>query len=249
MTTKVEPLSALDALNAHVTYRDNVALYNITFEVPPGSFVGVIGPNGAGKSTLLKTLVGIIRPTSGQVRIFGDDPAQNRGMVGYVPQSESVNWHLPVTAWDVVMMGRIPRIGAFRRASEEDRDAVRDALERVGMLQRSDDLIEVLSGGQRQRVFVARALAQNARVIMLDEAFSGVDIGSQYELVAVLKRLCEEGHTVVLSTHDLVNMIRNMDIVLCLNCHLCAWGPPDEAFTPEVMAELYGTHTVSTDDL
>jgi ABC-type Mn2+/Zn2+ transport system ATPase subunit len=240
------PLPAVDAHNARVTYGESVVLNDVSFTVPSGSFVGVVGPNGAGKSTLLKTLVGIVRPTSGSVHVYGTDPARSRGLVAYVPQSENVNWHFPVTVWDVVMMGRTPGLGAFQYASKEDRRAVSDALHRVGLLHRSDDMIYALSGGQRQRVFVARALAQDARVLLLDEAFSGVDLGSQHELVAVLKRLCEEGQTILLSTHDLTNMAFNMDLVLCLNCHVCAWGPPDEAFTNEVMVELYGPHVASS---
>ena len=243
------PLPAVDAHQARVAYGENVVLKDVTFTVPSGAFVGVVGPNGAGKSTLLKTLVGIINPTSGSVHIYGIDPARSRGLVGYVPQSESVNWHFPVTVWDVVMMGRTPSLGAFRFASSEDRGAVRDALNRVGLLHRKDELIEELSGGQRQRVFVARALAQDARVLLLDEAFSGVDVGSQYELVAVLRQLCKEGHTILLSTHDLANMAKNMDLVLCLNGHVCAWGPPDVALTTEVLVELYGPHVTSLEEV
>ncbi len=246
-TAQCTPVPAVGAQNACVTYgSNNVVLRDVTFSVPSGSFVGVVGPNGAGKTTLLKTLVGMIRPTSGSVHIFGDDPANSRRQVGYVPQSETVNWQFPVTVWDVVMMGRTPKLGAFRYASKADRQAVSDALHRVGLLHRSDDLIASLSGGQRQRVFVARALAQEAKVLLLDEAFSGVDVGSQYELVAVLRGLCEDGQTILLSTHDLTNMARSMDIVLCLNCHVCACGPPDEVFTPDVMVELYGPHATAS---
>ena len=189
--THTAPLPAVDAHNARVAYGQNVVLKDVTFSVPSGAFVGIVGPNGAGKSTLLKTLVGIIPPTSGQVHIFGIDPARSRGLVGYVPQSEDVNWQFPVTVWDVVMMGRTAGLGPFRYQSRADRHAVGDALHRVGLLHRKDELVYSLSGGQRQRVFVARALAQDARVLLLDEAFSGVDVGSQYELVAVLRQLCE----------------------------------------------------------
>ena len=247
--THTAPLPAVDAHDARVSYGQNVVLKDVTFSVPSGAFVGIVGPNGAGKSTLLKTLVGIIPPTSGQVHIFGIDPARSRGLVGYVPQSEDVNWQFPVTVWDVVMMGRTAGLGPFRYQSRADRHAVSDALHRVGLLHRKDELVYSLSGGQRQRVFVARALAQDARVLLLDEAFSGVDVGSQYELVAVLRQLCEEGQTILLSTHDLANMARNMDLVLCLNGHICAYGPPDEAFTPEVLQELYGPHVTAFDNI
>ena len=245
LETHTAPLPAVDAHKARVSYGENTVLRDVTFSVPSGAFVGIVGPNGAGKSTLLKTLVGILPPTSGSVHIYGIDPARSRGLVGYVPQSEDVNWQFPVTVWDVVMMGRTPALGAFRYESQDDKHAVFDALHRVGLLHRKDELVHSLSGGQRQRVFVARALAQDARVLLLDEAFSGVDVGSQYELVAVLRHLCEEGQTILLSTHDLANMARNLDLVLCLNGHVCAWGPPEEAFTPKVLEELYGPHVVS----
>ena len=245
--THTSPLPAVDAHNTRVLYGGNVVLNDVSFTAPSGAFVGVVGPNGAGKSTLLKTLVGIIRPTSGSVHIYGTDPARSTSLVGYVPQSEDVNWQFPVTVYDVVMMGRTPSLGAFRYASSTDKQAVFDALHRVGLLHRKDELVYSLSGGQRQRVFVARALAQDARVLLLDEAFSGVDVGSQYELVAVLRQLCEEGQTILLSTHDLANMARKMDLVLCLNCHVCAWGPPEEALTSDVLTELYGPHVTSSE--
>lgn len=247
LETHTATLPAIDAHCMCVSYGESTVLEDVTFSVPSGAFVGIVGPNGAGKSTLLKTLVGITRPSSGTVHIYGNEPVKAHGLVGYVPQSEDVNWVFPVTVWDVVMMGRTPGLGPFRYQSASDRGAVTDALHRVGLLHRKDDLVHSLSGGQRQRVFVARALAQDARVLLLDEAFSGVDVGSQYELVAVLRRLCEDGQTILLSTHDLANMARRMDLVLCLNCHVCAWGPPEEAFTQEVLVELYGPHVASSE--
>ena len=247
LETHTAPLPAVDAHCMCVTYGDSTVLKDVTFSVPSGAFVGIVGPNGAGKSTLLKTLVGIIEPTEGTVHIYGINPSRSRRLVGYVPQADDVNWQFPVTVWDVVMMGRTPGLGAFRYESAEDKHAVMDALHRVGLLHRKDEMIRSLSGGQRQRVFVARALAQDARVLLLDEAFSGVDVGSQYELVAVLRQLCEEGQTILLTTHDLANMARQLDTVLCLNCHVCACGPPDEVFTPEVLEELYGPHVVSAE--
>lgn len=247
LDTHIAPPPAVDAYNTSVTYGENTVLNDVTFSVPSGAFVGIVGPNGAGKSTLLKTLVGILRPTSGSVHVYGLNPARTRGLVGYVPQSENVNWSFPVTVWDVVMMGRTPGLGAFRFESRDDKHAVTDALHRVGLLHRKDELIRSLSGGQRQRVFVARALAQDARVLVLDEAFSGVDVTSQYELISVLRHLCEEGQTILLTTHDLANLARNLDLVLCLNCHLCAWGPPDEVFTHAVLEELYGPHVADAE--
>ncbi len=240
-----ETIPAIDSRNCCVAYGSNVVLNDVTFEVPSGSLVGVVGPNGAGKSTLFKTLVGVVSPSEGQVHVHGVNPLDARGIVAYVPQSETVNWSFPVSVWDVVMMGRTPRIGAFRIATKKDRRIVSGALERVGLLHRRSAMIHDLSGGQRARVFVARALAQETDVMLLDEAFSGVDVGSQYELVDVLRQLTHEGITILLSTHDLNNMALNMDLVLCLNTHVCACGPPKEVFTQEVLSELYGPHVAT----
>ena len=158
LETQTAPLPAVDAHCMCVTYGQDTVLRDVTFSVPSGAFVGIVGPNGAGKSTLLKALVGIVEPTEGSVQIYGNTPSRSRRLVGYVPQSDDVNWQFPVTVWDVVMMGRTPSLGVFRHESAADKQAVTDALHRVGLLHRKDDMIRALSGGQRQRVFVARAL-------------------------------------------------------------------------------------------
>ncbi len=235
---------AVAADKARVVFDSDVALDNVTFSVPAGSLVGLVGPNGAGKSTLLKTLVGIVPLDAGEVSVLGKSPMSARGSVGYVPQSEAVNWHFPVTVNDVVMMGRTPKRTRLGFGSGGDREKVRVALERVELWDRRDSMIRELSGGQRQRAFVARALAQEADVLLLDEAFSGVDVGSQEELVNIIRTMCLEGRTVILSTHDLTNLARTFDKVICLNCHVCAFGAPEDVFTPEVLKELYGAHGV-----
>ncbi len=245
-STVVDP-SILTAVKAHkvrVMFDSNIALDDVTFSVPAGSLVGLVGPNGAGKSTLLKTLVGIVPLDAGKVSVLGKSPARARGSVGYVPQSEAVNWHFPVTVKDVVTMGRTPKRGLLGFRSRGDRERVRAALERVDLWDRRDSMIRELSGGQRQRAFVARTLAQEADVLLLDEAFSGVDVGSQEELVNIVRTMCIEGRTVILSTHDLTNLARTFDKVICLNCHVCAFGAPEDVFTPEVLEELYGAHGV-----
>ncbi len=220
-------------------------LNDVTFSVPKGSLVGIVGPNGAGKSTLLKALVGLIKLDSGEVEVLGKTPYDSRRSVSYIPQAETVNWDFPVTAGEVVMMGRTARIGPFRFPSREDRERAREALNRVGLEHREHDLLRELSGGQRQRAFVARALAQNAELLLLDESFSGVDVASQHELVDVLRTMCSEGKTVLMTTHDLNNLARTLDRVVCLNCHVCAYGTPEEAFKPETLSELYGAHQES----
>ncbi len=219
-------------------------LDNVSFTVEHGVMVGVVGPNGAGKSTLFNVIVGLLPFNEGQILIHGLPFLQVRGELAYVPQSERVNWRFPLTAWDVVMLGRERKIGWLRRPSRQDKEIVQSCLERVGLWERRSSMMTELSGGQRQRVFVARALAQEAHTLLLDEAFSGVDVGSQEGLVEILRALTNEGKTILMSTHDLTNMARRFDLVLCLNHHVCAWGPPNTAFTPAVLEELYGSHGV-----
>ncbi|MYF84606.1 MAG: metal ABC transporter ATP-binding protein [Acidimicrobiia bacterium] len=164
--------------------------------------------------------------------------------MAYVPQRESVNWRLPVTVMDVVMMGRCCRLGWFRRPGKRDREIVKACLGRVGLWDHRSALMTELSGGQKQRVFVSRALAQEASVLLLDEAFSGVDVAAQEALVGVLQTLRDEGRIVLLATHDLTNLAGRFDQVLCLNRHVCACGPPEQVFTSEVMEQMYGAHGV-----
>ena len=233
---------AVSSHRARVNFGGNTVLNDVSFEVPPGKLVGIVGPNGAGKSTLLKALVGIIELDSGSILINGKSPLRARGQVSYIPQSESVNWDFPVSVHDVVMMGCTPRIGVFGFPRRRHRDLAEESLNRVGLLHRAGDSLEALSGGQRQRIFVARALVQRADVLLLDEAFSGVDVASQAELIHVLRALCQEGKTVVMTTHDLAKLEETVDLLLCLNRHVCAFGPPAEALTPQVFRELYEAH-------
>ena len=215
-----------------------MALSNVSFDVDAGTLMGVVGPNGAGKSTLFNAIAGLLPVRQGTVTLNRVD--LHRGELAYVPQRDSVNWRFPVNAMDVVMMGRCCRLGWFRRPGRKDRELVKACLGRVGLWdQRSAPMTE-LSGGQRQRVFVARALAQEANVLLLDEAFSGVDAGAQETLIEVLQVLRDEGRIVLLATHDLNNLSRRFDQVLCLNQHVCACGSPNQVLTPGVMEELYG---------
>ncbi len=218
----------------------HMVLSNVTFDVHAGNLMGVVGPNGAGKSTLFNAIAGLLPVRQGKVTLHRVD--QGGGALAYVPQRESVNWRFPVTAMDVVMMGRCCRLGWFRRPGKKDRELVNACLGRVGLWDHRSALVTELSGGERQRVFVARALAQEASVILLDEAFSGVDVGAQEGLVEVLRTLRDEGRIVLLATHDLTNLASRFDQVLCLNRHVCACGPPDQVFTSEVMEQLYGAH-------
>lgn len=227
---------------ATVDLREARVLNGVSFTAERGRLIGVVGPNGAGKSTLLNAIVGTVPLQAGAIRVFGRPPEEARGTVAFIPQRESVNWRFPVTAWDVVMLGRVRGAGWLRRTGRRDRERARGCLERVDMWERRSSMMADLSGGQRERVFVARALAQEADLLLLDEAFSGVDVASQEALVGILHGLRDEGKTILLVTHDLTGLARRMDAVLCLNGHVCAYGPPAEAFTPAVLEELYGAH-------
>ena len=220
---------------AHVTVERNAfrALSDVTFNIRGGSLVGILGPNGAGKSTLLDVIAGVLPATRGKVDF--------RGALAYVPQKDSINWRFPATVMDVVTLGR-SGANPLRRPGRRDRELVQESIDRVGLWDRRSSLMTELSGGQRQRVFIARALAQQANIVLLDEAFSGVDVGAQQEIVDVLRTLRDDGCIILLATHDLSNLAGRFDMVLCLHCHVCAWGPPAEAFTAEVLQELYGTH-------
>ena len=220
----------------------HTALTGVTFSVGPGTLMGVLGPNGAGKSTLFEAIVGLLPLSKGTVKLHGS--ATEKAGVAYVPQRDKINWQFPATVQDVVTMGRGWNVGWFRQPGRQDREIVRDCLDRVDLWDKRKSLVTDLSGGQRQRVFIARALAQEASIILLDEAFSGVDVGAQEGIIGVLQTLRDEGRVVLLATHDLTNMAQRFDQILCINHHVCAQGPPDVAFTPEVLEELYGSHGV-----
>ena len=217
----------------------HMALTGITFEIGPGTLMGILGPNGAGKSTLFDAIAGLLPAAHGTLTVRG---MERSGSMAYVPQRDNINWRFPATVHDVVMMGRGNNVGWFRRPGKLDKNMVRDCLERVNLWEERSSPVTELSGGQRQRVFIARALAQEAIILLMDEAFSGVDVGAQEGIVEVLQSLRDEGRIVIISTHDLTNIAERFDQILCINHHMCAYGPPDEAFTPEVLEELYGSH-------
>ncbi len=220
----------------------HTALTDVSFSVGAGTLTGVLGPNGAGKSTLFGAIAGTLPVAEGSVRLLG--AASAKGALAYVPQRDSINWAFPATVQDVVTMGCTNRLGLFRQPSRGDRETVRVCLERVGMWEQRSSMITQLSGGQRQRVFIARALAQDACCVLLDEAFSGVDVGAQEGIIEVLQSLRDEGKIVMLATHDLTNLNRRFDNVLCINHHVCAYGAPNETFTAGVLEELYGSHGI-----
>ena len=232
----------IEAVDACVEFGSELALDDVTFSVMSGTMTGVVGPNGGGKSTLFNALAGVQELAHGSIYINGKSPRDARGEVGYVPQRERVNWRFPLSARDVVSLGKTGRASLFGRSTPADERSIEESLRRVEMWDLRDVLVDKMSGGQRQRVFLARALAQGAGILLLDEAFSGVDVGSQEGLVEVLKILRDEGKCVLMATHDLNTLADRFDEVICLNRHVCAQGTPETAFTPSVLEELYGPH-------
>ncbi|MBN1964243.1 MAG: metal ABC transporter ATP-binding protein [Anaerolineae bacterium] len=216
------------------------AVEGISFSVMPGEQIGVLGPNGAGKSTLFKAIVGLIPHHTGHISMHGEDCATSHKLVGYVPQYEEIDWRFPVTVRDVVMMGRVRRIGWLKWPRKHDWDAVDALLERVSMIRFRDRQIGQLSGGQKRRVFIARALAQETDVLLLDEPFSGVDAAAEAEIMEMLDLLRHAHVTVIVATHDLSMAAQTFDRLLLLNRRLIAYGTAAEVFTPETLSGAYG---------
>ncbi|NPV68254.1 MAG: metal ABC transporter ATP-binding protein [Anaerolineae bacterium] len=215
------------------------AIRNISFAVQPGESVAVLGPNGAGKSTLFKAIVGLIPHTSGFISMYGEECAVSHRLIGYVPQYEAIDWRFPVSVRDVVMMGRARQLGWLRWPGRRDWEAVDAELERVGMLAFRDRQIGQLSGGQRRRVFIARALAQQTSVLLLDEPFSGVDATASEEIMAVLEALHAQGVTIILATHDMSLAASRFDRLLLINQEVIAYGTSAEVFTTEALSRAY----------
>lgn len=231
---------ALRIHNLTVSYRGKPAIRNVTVTVEQGLRVGLVGPNGAGKSTLLRALVGLLQPDTGSVEVFGQPVWQARQLVAYVPQRSEVDWDYPVVAEEVVLMGRFPHLGWVRRPGPKDREVARECLRQVGMEEFARRQIGQLSGGQQQRVFLARALAQEPRLFLLDEPFVGVDAATEETIYGLLDRFRKEGRTVVVATHDLSRAQTAFDRLLLLNQHVVAYGPPTEVFQPNLLQRTYG---------
>jgi manganese/iron transport system ATP-binding protein len=233
----------LEVRDVTVTYPNgNVALHDASFRLEGGTVCALVGVNGSGKSTLFKAIMGFIRPSQGEVLISGGDieSAQKRNLVAYVPQSEEVDWTFPVSVWDVVMMGRYGYMNFLRIPRAEDRRIVQESLDRVGMQDFRDRQIGELSGGQKKRVFLARALAQRGRVILLDEPFTGVDVGTETAIVSLLSDLRREGCIMLVSTHNLGSVPEFCDHVVLVNRTVLASGPTAAVFTEENLSRAFG---------
>jgi ABC-type Mn2+/Zn2+ transport system ATPase subunit len=217
------------------------ALEDVTLQVPHGARVAVVGPNGAGKSTLFKVLVGLLPPRAGRVRVHGQPLGLHQDCVAYVPQREEVDWRFPVTVADVVMMGRYNKLGWLRRPRREDRAAVQRALEQMGIAAVAARAIGALSGGQQQRAFLARAVAQEPHILLMDEAFTGVDVTTQEATLHLLDELRQRQVTVLISTHDLNLAREHFDLVVLLRRRLIAFGPPEQVLSREPLAAAFGS--------
>lgn len=223
-----------------MAYRDKPVLWDIDLSVPAGVLMAVIGPNGAGKTTLIQVVMDLIKPVAGHVLIFGRPYVEQRRLVGYVPQRNSVDWDFPTTVLDVVMMGRYGDLGWFRRPGNRERQLAMEALDKVGMRNFVNRQISQLSGGQQQRVFLARALVQDAQIYLMDEPFQGVDATTERAIVTLLQELRAAGKTVVVVHHDLQTVTEYYDWVTLLNVRRIASGPVAEVFTEQNLRLAYG---------
>lgn len=233
-------LPAIEVHNLTVSYHRKPVLWDIDFTLPQGKLIGIVGPNGSGKTTMLKTIMGLLSPDSGFVSLFGEPLNKVRQRVSYVPQRESVDWDFPANVMDVVLMGRYRRNNIFKRITKEDRAIATEALERVNMLEFANRQISQLSGGQQQRVFIARSLAQQADLYLMDEPFVGVDAATEDSILKLLSDMRASGKTVAIVHHDLQTAYEYFDYIVLLNTRLVACGPKEQVFTKELLQEAYG---------
>lgn len=239
---------AIQVRNLTVSYGPRPALLDVSFMIYSGELVGIIGPNGAGKSTLMKAMLGFVKRDIGDIFVFGKPVEQSRGVIAYVPQRGTVDWDYPVTVYDVAMMGRYGHIKWWQNPNKNDREIVDRALEMVRMSDFKNRQIGQLSGGQQQRVFMARALAQGARILLLDEPFAGVDAATENAILDVLAEAKNAGITLVVVHHDLATASEYFDKLLLVKQRLYAAGPPSLIFRPELLSEVYeGRLKVFTD--
>jgi manganese/zinc/iron transport system ATP- binding protein len=233
-------MNALEISDLTVAYSDRPVLWDVDLAVPPGKLVAIVGPNGAGKTTMIKAALGLVRPAAGQTLIYGRPYAEQRRLVGYVPQRGSVDWDFPTSVLDVVMMGRYGSLGWLRRPGRAERDLARAALAKVRMEEFAERQISQLSGGQQQRVFLARALVQDARIYFMDEPFQGVDAVTERAIVAILREMRAAGKTVIVVHHDLQTVAEYFDWTALINVRRIAAGPVAEVFTEANLRATYG---------
>jgi ABC-type Mn2+/Zn2+ transport system ATPase subunit len=233
---------AVDVRDLYAGYNNHVALEGVTFTIENGCLAGLVGPNGSGKSTLLKVMLGLHKPWSGEVLIFGHSEHPTHGHVGYTPQTELVDWTFPVSAMDVVLMGRYGKLGLVRRPGRRDRELATAALERVHLMDRAHRLIGELSGGEQRRALIARTLAQEADLLLLDEPLAGLDATAQHDLLRLLEDLRTEGKTIFVATHDLSCVAADFDHAVLINRRVVAFGRPEDVFTEANLSSAFERH-------
>lgn len=231
---------SIEVKGVSVSYHTKRVLTNINLNIESGNVIGVVGPNGAGKSTLFKSILGLIEYNTGEIKVLGEDIEDVRKRVVYVPQKDEVDWSFPATVMDIVLMGRYPHKKILQRIDKEDRRIAMEALEEMGIADLSKRQIGALSGGQQQRVFIARSLAQNGDIMLLDEPFVGVDMTTEEKIIQLLKKLADQGKTLLVVHHDLAVVDQYFDKVILLNQRLIAYGDTDITFNKENMAKTYG---------
>ena len=218
------------------------ALDDVTFSITKGKKVAVVGPNGGGKSTLFNALAGLVPVVNGSLKINGLSPQDAKGLISYVPQRDLINRNFPLSVKQVVEMGLVSKNSLNLFSRKQINLKIKEALENVGLSEKINQNINNLSGGQFQRVLIARGLAQDADILLLDEAFSAVDVGAQEDIMSLISDINLDGKTILVATHDINNLEEKFDEVLCLNRHCCAYGNPSEVLTKDVIKELYGSH-------
>ena len=218
------------------------ALDDVTFSITKGKKVAVVGPNGGGKSTLFNALAGLVPIVNGSLKINGLSPKDAKGSISYVPQRDLINRNFPLSVKQVVEMGLVSKNSLNLFSRKQINLKIKEALENVGLSEKINQNINNLSGGQFQRVLIARGLAQDADILLLDEAFSAVDVGAQEDIMSLISDINLDGKTILVATHDIYNLEEKFDEVLCLNRHCCAYGNPSEVLTKDVIKEMYGSH-------
>ena len=218
------------------------ALDDVTFSITKGKKVAVVGPNGGGKSTLFNALAGLVPIVNGSLKINGLSPQDAKGSISYVPQKDLINRNFPLSVKQVVEMGLVSKNSLNLFSRKQINLKIKEALGNVGLSDKIDQNINNLSGGQFQRVLIARGLAQDADILLLDEAFSAVDVGAQEDIMSLISDINLDGKTILVATHDINNLEEKFDEVLCLNRHCCAYGNPSEVLTKDVIKEMYGSH-------
>jgi len=236
--------AAILATGVSAGYGSRGVLESVSFSIRAGELVALVGPNGSGKSTLLKVLAGLLAPVAGGALVLGGYPGRQPRRVAYLPQSEAVDWTFPIAVLDVALLGRVPRIGWLRGWSADDRRHALDALRQVGMADLAQRQVGALSGGQRRRVFLARALAAEPDLYLLDEPVTGVDPTTEEDLMRLLEAECQRGKAVLASTHDLAGVVSHFQRVLCLNRAIVADGPAVILRDAAVLRATYGGHLV-----